>query len=73
MGLFLGASVVTVFEVLDLMLYSIALRQAAKQNKKKRKHDPKASADSDPNAFNSLLKRRPDGFATVNMEVLEMK
>ena len=30
MGLFLGASIVTVFEVLDLILYHLALRHASK-------------------------------------------
>ena len=50
LGLFLGASVVTVFEVLDLIFYSIALRQAAKQDTKKRTNQPQASGDSVPNA-----------------------
>ena len=46
LGLFLGASIVTVFEVLDLIFYSIALRKAAKQDKKKRSQQPQASDDS---------------------------
>ena len=62
----------TVFEVLDLILYSIALRLAAKQDMKKRKDDPKASDDSDPNAVDSVLEERPEGFATANMEMIEM-
>ena len=44
----------TVFEVLDLIFYSIALRQAAKQDKKKRTNQPQASDDSVPNAPDSL-------------------
>ena len=35
MGLFLGASIVTVFEVLDLILYNLALRHASKMDRKK--------------------------------------
>ena len=50
MGLFLGASIVTVFEVLDLIFYSIVLRQAAKQDKRNRRHNPQASDDSSTNA-----------------------
>ena len=37
MGLFLGASVVTVFEVLDLIFYNLALRHLHKKDEKKNK------------------------------------
>ena len=41
MGLFIGASIVTLFEVLDFIFYTIALRQAAKVDKDKKKKPPK--------------------------------
>ena len=49
MGLFLGASIVTVFEVLDLIFYNLALRHLHKKDEKKKKSN---SANNDGGNLN---------------------